>query len=238
MDVDIWNFIGRALGFIAAAGAAGYGIFVFVGKKWIEAKFAEQHAEYIHAQNKEIEELRFKINSLFDRKTKIHAKEFDVIPKVWALLNDVVGALARFVAVFQQYPDVARMNNRQLEEFLETTPFSDYEKEQLRASEDKNQCYQNQVFPYDVMSVREKYASFRNFYKKNTIFLPKPLIEKINAIDESIWNSLLDREFGKQFDDTKKWVEANRRVRDEIEPILKELESEIHGVIHEGLNAN
>jgi hypothetical protein len=61
-------------------------LFKVLGEKWLNAKFEERLAQYKHAQQKEIEQLRFRINSLMDRTTKLHQHEFDVLPEAWSRL--------------------------------------------------------------------------------------------------------------------------------------------------------
>jgi hypothetical protein len=68
------NIIGpvlAALGAIIVAGGGlafiAYAIFKYLGQKWLDAKFEERLAAYKHAQQKELEQLKFEINALMDR---------------------------------------------------------------------------------------------------------------------------------------------------------------------------
>jgi hypothetical protein len=76
---SIQNILGPILtaigAFIVAGGglaAIVYAIFKFFSEKWLNAKFEERLAAYKHEQQKEIEQLRFKINALMDRTVKLH----------------------------------------------------------------------------------------------------------------------------------------------------------------------
>lgn len=74
---------------VAAGGltAIAYAIFKNLGEKWLDARFDERLAAYKHEQQKELEQVRFKITALLDRATKLHQREFEVLPEAWSLLN-------------------------------------------------------------------------------------------------------------------------------------------------------
>jgi hypothetical protein len=75
--INVINAIASDIGAIIAYGgvAAGvaFALFRFLGQKWIDGKFAEKLEAYKHAQNKEIEDIRFKINLIFSRLVKLRA---------------------------------------------------------------------------------------------------------------------------------------------------------------------
>ena len=58
------------------------------GEKWLDSKFDEKLQALRHAHDKELEDLRFKIATLLDRATKLHSREFEVLPESWSRLND------------------------------------------------------------------------------------------------------------------------------------------------------
>lgn len=76
----ILKFIGNAVAIGGSAAAFAYAIFVWLGKKWLEERFARRLEDYKHKQNQELEHYRYQINALFNRITKIHEKEIEVLP--------------------------------------------------------------------------------------------------------------------------------------------------------------
>ena len=84
----IWDFLFFTLKWMLGLGitatamvAAAYAFFQFLGRRWLEARFAERLEKFKHDQNQEIERLRYRINALMDRTTKLHQHEFEVLPK-------------------------------------------------------------------------------------------------------------------------------------------------------------
>jgi hypothetical protein len=63
---EIFAAIGAFILGSGAISAIAFGLFKVLGEKWLNAKFEERLAEYKHAQQKEIEQLRFRINALMD----------------------------------------------------------------------------------------------------------------------------------------------------------------------------
>ena len=63
----------------SVAAAAAYAAFQFLGKPWLDARFAERLEKFKHDQNQEIERLRYRINDfVMDRTTQPHQHEFEV----------------------------------------------------------------------------------------------------------------------------------------------------------------
>jgi len=90
---------------VGIGGATAFALFKLLAEKWLTAKFDERLAEYKHAQQKELEQLRFRINAMMDRTVKLHQREFDVVPETWSRLNDALNSVMALVSRVQSYPD-------------------------------------------------------------------------------------------------------------------------------------
>jgi len=180
-----------------------------------------------HEHAKEIERLKLEINTLLSRVTKLHEREFTVVPEAWARLQEALWQLQSFVSVFQSYPDLERMPQERFEEFLESSKLLNSEKNQIRESCEKNKIYQEIIFWYDLREVRNRYAEFHRYLEKNCLFMPPDLRKAFSDIDNKMWDVLQKREIGKQIEDFPKWVEASRQMRGEIGPDLKRLEDTV-----------
>jgi hypothetical protein len=109
------NILAALGGLVVGGGILGtvvYTIFKILGEKWLNAKFEERLAAYKHAQQRELEELKFQINTLMDRTLKLHQREFDVLPEAWGRLNDAFKVIRPVTLGFQQSPDVNAMSVR------------------------------------------------------------------------------------------------------------------------------
>ncbi len=227
MEQALLEFLGKVIAYGGGGAVVAFLIFRFLGQKWIESKFQERLDLLKHEHAKEIERLRLEINTLLSRVTKLHEREFTVVPEAWARLQEALWRLQVFVSVFQSYPDVERMPADRLEEFLESSKLLNSEKVQIRESREKNKTYQKIIFWHELREVRSLYSDFHRYLEKNCLFMPPDLRKAFSEIDDKMWDALQKREIGNQIDDFPKWVEASRQMRDEISPGLKKLEETV-----------
>jgi hypothetical protein len=68
---------------IGSAVAVAYGLFKWLGEKWIDQKFEKQMESYKTEQSRELERLRHRIIAVFDRTIRLHGKEYEVLPDLW-----------------------------------------------------------------------------------------------------------------------------------------------------------
>ncbi|MER9681766.1 hypothetical protein NKJ23_20945 [Mesorhizobium sp. M0184] len=223
--------IGAIIGAIVVAGggtaAIAFLIFRGLGESWLNSKFEKRMAAFTHEQDKQIERLRFRINALFDRTTKLHEREFDVVPETWARLIDAYNEVAGFVHFFQQYPNLDKMSDAQLEEFLESSPLQKWQKDELRSTEKKVNYYQKAIFWVRLGTCQEKYRDFRKFLRKNAIFMLPSMKEKFEAMDGLMWAALVEREFNEEDHGVPKERAAKKKFDSECPDLLRVLEQEI-----------
>src|SRR6266851_238223 len=134
---------------VVAALAATAGLWKWFAEKWIEQRLAIGLEKFKAGQQKELEgfkseqqkELERLRHLLSSRISKIHEKEFEVLPKAWFKLHEAHGSVVVALDLtFKQYPDFRKLPDAQLEEFLTDKPaslLSDYQKEALRKAPDR-----------------------------------------------------------------------------------------------------
>ena len=98
MPKEIFEFIGKLVAYGGGIVVIAYGIFILLGKKWIESIFQKNLEIYKRTQNQELENFKYKINSLFSRVSKIHEKEFEVLPEIWSRLHDAKDIISALVS--------------------------------------------------------------------------------------------------------------------------------------------
>ncbi len=222
---EFFQFIGKIIAVGGTTAAIAYAFFVFLGKKWLENKFSERLEAYKHQQNKELEEVRYRINAQFNRITKIHEKEIEVLPKAWHQMQDALNHLSYFASPFRQHPDLDRMNPIQLKEYLDNSPFREWEKKELTETPNKNKVYQEQIFWHELNETKSAFRAFHNYVLENSIFLSQDLKEKFMAIDDVMWSAIIDKEVGHESKDWKMQRKAFSQIKDEVEPLKQKIES-------------
>jgi hypothetical protein len=117
--------LGVAAAFVVST---AYAALRFLSKKWLDAYFAERLEKFKHAQNQEIERLRYRINALMDRTTKLHQLEFEVLPQLWEKLGIAFQAASSFTSRIVSYPDLDQMGDEQFFEFVANSNLLDWKK--------------------------------------------------------------------------------------------------------------
>ena len=225
MKEEILKWIGIIVVWISSVAAATFAIFRFFLEKWIETKFSERLEEYKHKLNKEIEELKFKINTVFNRLTKIHDKKLEILPQSWTLLQEAIGIVADFTSIYQSYPDLNRMTPQELEIILSQSDLYDFEKNELRQKTDKLAYYQEKIFWRKANKAQTALTEFHNFVVRNKIFMTLELQGLFTNIDSVIQEAKILREEGKE--DRKMALDAYKKMRDDINPIRNKIEKAI-----------
>lgn len=204
---SILEFVGLIFGAGGGVAIVAYGLLRFFGDKWMSARFDERLAAFKHAQEKEIEELRYKINALMDRTIKLHQKEFDVIPEAWAKLNSAHGVVAAVTSALQQYPDLDRIGAAELEEFLEGGFLANWQKDEIRATDKRTEYYRKAIIWHRVSEAREACRDFHIYFRKSGIFVPEPIKSQFVYLDKLIFSAIVEHEINE---------------RDEVRPRLRE----------------
>lgn len=225
MEDAVLEFLGKIVAYGGGAAVIAYGIFRFLGEKWLENKFAQQLENLRHEKAKELEDIRYRINAQFSRVTKIHEKEFEVLPQAWSKLIEALAHVSVAVSPMQSYPDLDAMSAPAMDSFLSKCELEDHEKAELKASHDKLKYYSDKMFWYRLRDVKNRCRDFHTFIQKNSIFLSEDLRENFRKIDDLMWECIVDREVGHEAKDHKMWMAANKRVKEEAEPLRKNIES-------------
>lgn len=232
MEEKILKFF---LDVIAAGGTAGlvtFGLFRWLGQKWMEDRFAKRLEAYKHKQNLELEHFKQEVNALFRRITKIHDKEFEVLPIAWQKLMDAFGNVSAIVSIYQEYPDLNRMSAPHFQEFLEGSKLSQSHREEILEARDKNTVYQRIIYWYRFNDANKFVAEFHNYLLYNKIFLSSDLFLKFSEIDRLLSSALLDSRLATESEDSKMQSKAYKDIKEQAEPIMMEIERLVQERLH------
>jgi hypothetical protein len=207
---EVFEFLGKIVLYGGGPTVIAYLIFAFLGKRTVETWFS-----------KRLKKFEYELNSMFNRVTKIHEKEFEVLPQAWGRLNDLLDLVRQFIRETHRIS----LNNKSasgLEEFLSEQNLSEDEKQIIRLeSKDKDSCF------FRVLSERTWKASwdFQGYIDKNAIFLSPEIKTKFRKAEEAIRTAWAIRDMGETEDDRRKAIlKACEITQKEIPPIMTEIE--------------
>lgn len=237
-EQEILSFIGKVVAYGGGSAAIAFLFFRFLGKNWIEQKFAERLEAYKHAQIKELEEVKFQINSLFSQVTKLHEKEFDVLPNIWAKVNIAHAALIRCTLRYSEHPDFDKISNEELEGYLKGSEFSESEKNMMRQSSGKNQIFSKIATWRQIVEAQEAFNKFNSYFIENRIFLNRDLKTKFENINQLMWKLWVANKVGESSGNGLMALNGFEECDEPIKNLMKEIEELVQGRLYPLENKN
>jgi hypothetical protein len=146
-------------------------ILKFISQKTIENQFARS-----------IEKYRFKINSEFDRVSKIHEKEFSLLPSIWESIEVTSNFISAIASPFQRYPDLNSLCELELKEFLNSTDLPESVKIKIRSASDKVDEYRIMHY-YDMTNnANNALSGYTKLFLINRIFFSGKMEDLLSEI--------------------------------------------------------
>jgi hypothetical protein len=226
---DVMAFIGTVL--VAGGGGAvvAFGLIRLFAEKWLNTKFEERLESLKQEHRKEIERLRLTINTLMDRATKLHQREFDALPEVWGRLND---AFVRTCGLaFQFQPNIDDLPEEQLNDYLSKSPLEKWEQAAVKAATDKTGYYASRMVVHSLGDAFTTYNNYGLYLRKNGIFIESRLRDKFYEFEKLIQEALAEQHINvQQHNPLRPWKSEKLAELDQKgRSLLTALEREVRG---------
>jgi len=124
------------------------------------------------------------VSSRGESGTRIHEKEFEVLPKAWQLLNEAHGAAYQVTRAFRQWPNLDGMPDKQLEAVLDATPLAEFQKNEIKGCGNKLNRYQEVIFWYELDDAKRAQIALNNYLAVNSIFMTEALRRQFSEINK------------------------------------------------------
>jgi hypothetical protein len=120
----------------------------------------------------------------FSRVSKIHEREFEVLPKSWFLLHEAHGRAANLVGILKDIPDFRSMSDSALEEFLGACRLPEHEKQRLVSTTraNRSKCYTDAMSWIELGDAETAQRILNNYLIENRIFMTAELAEAFRAV--------------------------------------------------------
>ncbi|EGE58393.1 UNVERIFIED_ORG: hypothetical protein GGI65_001956 [Rhizobium esperanzae] len=239
----IWGWVKLIVAFLATFGltlavvvAAAWAAFRWFGQKWIESKFAKGLEEYKAGQAQELEKLKHKINSAFDRITRLHNREFEVLPDLWGKLVEAKLWAGAYVSVMQSYANVEHLGEDALREFLDGTNFAEWQKREIMTARNKQDQYVKTYRRYRYADVQDKLREFDLSFSKNGIFLNKELKEMMRKMLDIIHHAVVEHKVNEEENVRPRVRDASKTFENEGETLFLKIEKGVSDRLWESAN--
>lgn len=228
----ILSYLGSIIVIAGSISAIVYYLLKFFSKKWLENQFAKRLEEFKRKQSELLENYRFEINSRFNRISKIHEKEFEVLPNAWYKLQDAYMEFLNISSPLQSWPDLNRYSEIQLESFVAKSGLLDFQKDEILAVEDKLGYYQEKYYWISLNKANDKLNDFRIYLRYNKIFLSKDLFKLFSNIETIMIETVATFETMHEKEHWEKHYEMFKKLRDNGGKIIEELEMLVQSRLH------
>lgn len=209
---QLFNLLGQIVLIGGGASLVIYNVFKFLAAKWLDERFKKNFQQLVHDQNKEIERLKSELTKSFDRASKLHQREFEALPRIWEKVASAYWTTAGFVSPAQMYPDLNRMVPQQLEEFVQASELTEWQRDELMASNDKTKKFQELIFWHKLARCRNLVREADFELSRVGIFVIDPVKQKLQAILDLSYGALTEHEMNHEHPP----VRPSDRLKDDI----------------------
>lgn len=203
---DLLEIAARTGGPVAIA----YLVFIFLARRTVEGWFEKRLRKFEHD-----------LNCIFNRVSKIHEMEFQVLPEAWRRLDNLLDFIRQFIRETNQIPELDRMPPDQLDEFLTKQNLTEDGRQNIRRAPSKGGQW------FFEMSERAGNAclEFQDYISKNAIFLSSDLKSEFKSAEEAVrtaWAVRTAAQGAKEH--WESMAEAYRIMNDKLPPIMERIE--------------
>ena len=217
-----------------AAAAVAYLLFQYLGKRWIDARFAERLEAFKHEQAKELQHMKIEVESILSGALKLQEREFTVLPDAWQKLDEAYSVTGWVVAPMQQYPGVGKMDDDELEEFLKSSELLDSQKLRVQSASqrERDKVYQAQIFWHRIGRAKSAVGTLQTYVASHGLFLPPALKAQFSEMLPILWGALTSKEVGHKADDWKLQSKGWEELQSVGKPLHASIESAIETRLH------
>jgi hypothetical protein len=183
--------VGEVVAVGGPSAVIAFGLLKFLSQKWIDQRLSIQLEGFKAQQQRELEKLR---QFLSGRISKIHEKEFEILPEAWLLLHTAYGALSHCTFALKTYPDFEHLTEPRFEEFLKGCRLSDMQRAELRSASDRRVYYSDVISWYELGDAKTAQIAFNNYLIQHRIFMTKDLRERFGAINTDLAQAISEYE--------------------------------------------
>lgn len=192
MPNDVFELLGKLAVVGGGASFIAYHAFKYFAAKWLDSRFQKGFQQLVHDQNKEIERLRSELTKSFDRATKLHQREFEVLPKVWEKISEAYWTTSSLVSPLQLGTDLNRMQPKQLDAFIASCELADWQKDDVLASSDRTKKYSELIYWHRLSKAFKANSDAYVAIGQSGIFIQDPIKEKLQAILDLMHGALTE----------------------------------------------
>lgn len=152
----------------------------------------------------------------------------DVLDQVWKKIQAALGGVAAIYSGTVKYPNLNRMTEDELRQFLEETHLNELQKTKVMEASDKNEFYSEILSIFQKERAIKSINNFHNELVNNKLVIPDDLYDELMSLRFLLSRSFGSYEIGSEVDDIKIIKEGFQyfnEAKDKIEEIEKKIKT-------------
>lgn len=190
MANEVFALLGKITLIGGSASLIAYQAFKHLAAKWLDSRFQKNFQQLVHDQNKEIERLKTELTKSFDRATKLHQREFEMLPEVWAKVSESYWTTSALVSSVQFGVELNSMRPKQLEAFITECELTPWQRDEVMESADKTKKYADLIYWHRLSKALDANRVASVALGQNGIFIEDGIKAKLDSILDLMHNAL------------------------------------------------
>lgn len=232
---------GAIIAGIIAGGVSGTAALFLLPKTWAEGKIKSVFDRELEAfktkQAQIIEAAKLEISASLDRRTRLHSREFEVVPTIWELATVACSRLQSLCSRGRSYNRLGRDENvPRLQQRLRDEGLSELEIEnvvQASTFDESERQYWVAVDRARAFEASKALSNFRQALTTKVIFVRDPLFSQFERLDKMAWSAWIEHrltmEPGMPNDDWTNREIFYREINDVLESMAKGIRTGMWG---------
>lgn len=206
--------------------AVAFGLFRYLGGKWLDDRFASRLEMLRHENAKDTERLKRVMSQQLDRATKLSQREFDALSDLWGATVDAVLATRGSYTHLIRTSDLSKMEDQAAEEYLVRLGVSDHHRREILSepASSRNNLLGRSLSLKALNEAGRLTMDALRLFRRASIFLPENLREGFDDLLNLTRDALVDIEMRNEERMSRSDLPDAERLRGEGDNLLKELE--------------
>ena len=150
---------------------------------------------------------------------------------MWCRLLNAYAGFQNLSSPIQSFPNLNRYSAEQLEAFLETCDVHDFQKEELRRSDDRLSYYQEIDYWFKLSKASGVFQEFCTYLHYNKIFLSRDLFELFTKIESALIETEVELE-DPEPKPGKERLAINKKLNEVVGRLLEQVENAVQKRLH------
>jgi hypothetical protein len=188
-----WEAVKTALfSIVGLVGLGGFGWLIkFLLEKLLNHVLERKLTAFKHEQSQEIEKLRADLNHLQDRGVRSNEMEYQALVAAWEGFIDAYHATHASIGKLVQRPDLNRMDEAELEEWLENSKLEPDAKKYIKRSTDKINALSRIERSNDLNDCQKAIWEAQKTVRHKGVFIPTYIEQEFDralAVLRKVWS--------------------------------------------------